>query len=339
MDLSYEQNIKRFARANTNIALVKYWGKKDETLKIPFQSSLSMTLDALYTDTGMLFHEGKEDIFYLNGVLQDRAETHKISCFLDLFREKTQNYNKIFISSYNNFPTAAGLASSSSGYAALTVAANDLFGLELESHDLSKMARLGSGSACRSLFGGFVTWNCGSDHDSSYAMPFADASDYAMLILLIDTKRKKQSSTYGMKQVVEESVFYPAWVAQAEKDFEAMKQAILAKDFTAIGKIAEANCLKMHATTWGVKEPFSYLLPESYQAIEHIREIRQKGLEIYFTMDAGANVKVFCKKADLPEVMKKFKKYYPLYKLLPSGSGNGSQMKECEQFGQDEGRR
>lgn len=318
---------------------MKYWGKKEESLKIPFQSSLSMTLDALYTDTGMLFHDGKEDVFYLNGILQDEKETEKISRFLDLFRQKKGACERVFISSYNNFPTAAGLASSASGYAALTVSANDLFGLDLEAEELSKMARLGSGSACRSLFGGFVVWNHGGSHDTSYAMPFADASDYAMLILLIDTKRKKQSSTQGMKQVVEQSIFYPAWVIQAEKDFEAMKAAIIRKDFTAIGQIAEANCLKMHATTWGVKSPFSYLLPETYEALEHIREIREKGLEIYFTMDAGANVKIFCKKADLPTLMKKIKSYYPLYKILPSYSGDGYQIKECEHFGQDESRR
>ena len=334
MDLSAERQIKSYARAGANIALVKYWGKKQEDLKIPYNSSLSMTLEGLYTDTGICFHTGMEDVFYLNGQRQGQAETQKISLFLDRFRQLSGKREKVFISSYNNFPTAAGLASSASGYAALTAAAGHLFLPELSDRSLSCLARKGSGSACRSLFGGFVVWHAGNSDENSYAEPLAPADDYAMLILILNSGKKSLPSTAGMKTVVDYSVFYPAWVTQAEQDFAAMCQAVLDGDFSRMGEIAEANCLKMHATTWGCPEPFSYLQPESFLAMERVRRLRQKGLEAYFTIDAGPNVKIFCRRADLAQVIREMQKYYAKEQLLPTYAGAGYQIKECESFDQ-----
>lgn len=339
MDLSFERNIKFFARAGANIALVKYWGKKNETLKLPHNSSLSMTLNSLYTDTGMAFHTGEQDIFYLNGVLQNPQETEKISTFVDFFRTLSRNPSKVFISSYNSFPTAAGLASSASGYAALAGASDFLFQTNLSKKELSCLTRRGSGSACRSLFGGFVEWQAGASDDTSYAQPFASAEDYAMLILVLNPERKKHSSTQAMKEVVRQSIFYPAWVEQAERDIMEMKQAILEKDFSRIGQIAEANCLKMHATTLGINNPFTYWIPESLMAMEQVRELRNNGLEVYFTMDAGPNVKIFCRKKDLPSLITEMKKYYSMEQLIPTESGAGYTVKECENFGQSESSR
>ncbi|RRD94279.1 diphosphomevalonate decarboxylase [Clostridiales bacterium COT073_COT-073] len=333
MDLSFECQIKKYARANANIALIKYWGKKDETLKIPFNSSLSMTLDSLYTDTGMAFHTGNEDVFYLNGERQTAEETHKVSRFLDLFRHKKGMKDRLFISSYNNFPTAAGLASSASGYAALAAAANDLLQTDLTDRELSVMTRKGSGSACRSLFGGFVVWHGGDSDENSYAEPFAAADEYAMLIVLIDQTRKKYPSTAGMKQVVETSIFYPAWVEQAEKDFSAIKQAITAGDFGQIGQIAEANCLRMHATTWGAAVPFTYFQPETLAVMAKVRAMRRQGLAVYFTIDAGPNVKLFCRKAELPQILKEMQSQYPAGQLLTAFAGEAYKIKECECFG------
>lgn len=333
MDLSFEQKIKRFARAHANIALVKYWGKKDDELKTPYQSSLSMTLNSLYTDTGMVLYGGNRDIFYLNGVLQGETETAKISAFLDLFRERSDEKRKVKISSYNNFPTAAGMASSASGFAAMAALANQIYRVTDDDRELSRLTRRGSGSACRSLFGGFVVWHAGDSNQTSFAEPFADASDYAMVIIILDNKRKKISSTSGMRRTVAESIFYPSWVKQAELDFEKMKQAILNKDFSLIGRIAESNCQKMHATTWGVKEPFTYITNDSLKAMDRIRKIRERNLEVYFTMDAGSNVKVFCLREDLEELMLALREYYAEEQLLPSGSGTGYQIRECEDFG------
>ena len=334
MDLSDERRIKSYARAGANIALVKYWGKKQEDLKIPYNSSLSITLEQLYTDTGICFHSGGEDIFYLNGQRQKQAETKKISIFIDRFRQLSGQWEKVFISSYNNFPTAAGLASSASGYAALTAAAGRLFLPEMDDRGLSRLARQGSGSACRSLFGGFVVWYAGTDDAGSYAESLAPADEYAMLILVLNSGQKSRLSTAGMKTVVDSSIFYPAWVKQAEQDFAEMWRAVLAGDFSRIGQIAEANCLKMHATTWGCAEPFTYLQPESIAAMERVRQLRRQGTEAYFTVDAGPNVKVFCRKEDLPQVMKEMQKYYAKEQLLPAYAGTGYQIKECEGFGQ-----
>lgn len=338
MDLSFERKITKYARANSNIALIKYWGKKDEDLKIPYNSSLSMTLDSLYTDTAMVFHGGGADVFYLNGILQKQSETAKVSRFLDLFRQRLGIKERVCISSYNNFPTAAGLASSASGFAAMAAAANDLFQTDLTDRELSRITRKGSGSACRSLFGGFVVWYAGDSDETSYAESFASADEYAMLIVLINKNKKKYSSTQGMKDVVDTSVYYSAWVLQAQTDFEKMKAAVLANNFTAIGQTAEANALKMHATTWGAERPFTYLQPESLQVMERIRELREHGLEVYFTMDAGPNVKIFCRKADMPKLIQEMRKYYAADKLLPAYAGSAYQIKECEHFGQCESR-
>ncbi len=334
MDLSYERQIKSYARAGANIALVKYWGKKQEALKLPYNSSLSMTLDNLYTDTGMCFHSGEKDIFYLNGKRQAEEETEKVGVFLEMFRQLSGKRDRVFISSYNSFPTAAGLASSASGYAAMAAAAKQLYHLDIEDKDLSRLARRGSGSACRSLFGGFVMWHAGTDDESSYAEPLAEAEEYAMLILLLNSEKKAKPSTAGMKEVVEHSAYYPAWVEQAAADFREMKAAILAKDFSRIGQIAEANCLKMHATTWGSDRPFTYLQPASLEAMEIVRRFRRQGTEIYFTIDAGPNIKVFCRRKTLPEVMRQMSKYYEKDRMFPAYAGKGYQLKECEGFDQ-----
>ncbi len=334
MDLSDEGKITSYARAGANIALVKYWGKKQAALKIPYNSSLSMTLDRLYTDTGICFHAGGEDIFYLNGQRQEQAETAKISIFLDRFRQLSGRRERVFVSSYNNFPTAAGLASSASGYAALAAAAGQLFLPGIDDRALSRLARQGSGSACRSLFGGFVVWHAGTDDASSYAERLAAADEYAMLILLLSSGQKSRSSTAGMKAVTDSSVFFAAWVKQAEQDFAEMRRAVLAGDFSRIGQIAEANCLKMHATTWGCAEPFTYLQPDSLEAMERVRRLRQQGIEAYFTVDAGPNVKIFCRRADLLRVMEQMEQYYAKEQLLPAYAGAGYQIKECEGFDQ-----
>lgn len=293
-----------------------------------------MTLDALYTDTGLCFHTGSRDVFYLNGILQDRGETDKISNFIDYFRQRTGRKDRVFISTYNNFPTAAGLASSASGYAALAGIANQVFACNLKDRDLSIITRRGSGSACRSLFGGFVTWQTGDQDQDSYAQEFAPAHDYAMLIVVVNKARKKYSSRQAMKAVVDQSIFYPAWVDQAKLDYEDMKRAILQQDFSKIGQIAEANCLRMHATTWGLARPFSYLQAESLVAMDRVRDLRAGGLEVYFTMDAGPNVKLFCQKKDMANLIAAMGQYYEPDQLIPAYAGSGYEIRECEHFGQ-----
>jgi len=314
-------------RAHTNIALIKYWGKRSEALFLPMNSSLSLTLDAFYTDTKVsLDDQLADDVFYLNGRLQGAKETAKISRFLDLFRQTAASSTHARIDSYNHVPTAAGLASSASAFAALAGAANEAFDLRLDRQTLSTYARRGSGSATRSLYGGFVEWHKGQDErsGSSYAIPVDDADwDIGMIIIAVNTGKKAISSREGMKRTVDTSPFYPAWVTTAEADLQQMKQAIAERDFTRLGEITESNGMKMHGTMLGAVPPFSYWEPDSIRAIQKITQIRCNGTPCYVTMDAGPNVKVLCRYSDSERIKEELLTEFSSQQIIVSRPGPG----------------
>lgn len=309
------------ARAHTNIALIKYWGKRDKTLFLPMNSSLSMTLDAFYTDTQVTFDEAlAEDTFFLNGVLQTEEERRKITAFLDLFRGEIAETRRACVVSYNFVPTAAGLASSASAFAALALSINQALGLKKDTQALSTYARRGSGSSTRSLFGGFVEWEMGTCSEDSLAVPIEDATwDVGMLVLVLSSEKKAVASRVGMEHTVATSPFYPAWVSSAKKDLVAIKQAIGARDFKQMGKIAEHNSMKMHATTLSSNPPFTYWTPESIRMQQLVRQIREEtGIEAYMTMDAGPNVKVLCQVSDMERLVERFAQHLPKEKIITS---------------------
>ncbi|HIX70215.1 MAG TPA: diphosphomevalonate decarboxylase [Candidatus Enterococcus stercoravium] len=315
------------ARAYTNIALIKYWGKKDEELILPMNNSLSLTLDAFYTETTVSFDPALQaDTFLLDGQLQNTAATAKISRFLDLLRELAGTKLRAAVTSENFVPTAAGLASSASGLAALAAAGNAALQLGLDDSQLSRLARRGSGSACRSIFGGFVEWEQGTDDLTSLAHPLAAngfENDLAMLFVLINDKQKDVSSRDGMRRTVATSAFYPGWLASLPEDLAAIKQAIATQDFTALGRITEANGLKMHATTLAAVPPFTYWSPQSLLAMDLVRQLRATGTECYFTMDAGPNVKVLCRRQDEAAVQQAFSNSFSSDRLILAHAGPG----------------
>ncbi|MBY5033486.1 diphosphomevalonate decarboxylase [Streptococcus gallolyticus] len=315
------------ARAHTNIALIKYWGKRDKELFLPMNSSLSLTLDAFYTDTKVVFDdELTADSFYLNGTLQSEKEISKISRFLDLFREYIGESKFARVESLNFVPTAAGLASSASAFAALALATATALGLEMSPEELSTFARRGSGSSTRSLFGGFVEWDKGTCSEDSMAHPVDDASwDIGMIILAVNTGQKKIASRVGMDHTVETSPFYQAWVETAGIDLEAIKKAIAARDFETVGQITEHNGMKMHATTLSANPPFTYFSAQSLEAQEAVRTIREEtGIPAYMTMDAGPNVKVLCRQSDMEALVVELQKYLPAEKIIPSLPGKAA---------------
>ncbi|MCC4311599.1 diphosphomevalonate decarboxylase [Carnobacterium maltaromaticum] len=317
------------ARAYTNIALIKYWGKKDDDLILPMNSSLSLTLDAFYTETTVHFDATlKEDQFYLNQTLQNPTQTKKTTRFLDLVRQEAGITTPAIIESTNYVPTAAGLASSASGFAALAGAASLASGLELDSQALSRLARRGSGSATRSIYGGFVEWQMGSNDLDSYGVPIDDASswDLAMLFVVVNQKEKVISSRDGMKQTVATSPFYSGWLESTAKDLITIKEAIKEHDFQKLGETMESNGLKMHATMLGATPPFTYWEPDSIQAMQFVAELRQEGIPCYFTMDAGPNVKVLCHKSDLPKIKAKFATIFQETQLITAYPGPGIQL-------------
>lgn len=290
--------MKATAKAHTNIALIKYWGKRDEERILPTNNSLSLTLDGLYTTTSVEFQEGLEaDTFSLNSVEAEGTELERVSKFLDLIRSQ-YNIGELYahVQSTNAVPTAAGFASSASGFAALAAAATHALGLDLDDTELSRLTRQGSGSACRSIYGGFVEWNMGEREDGmdSYAVQVAPANywDVRMAAVVLSDKMKKVSSREGMKRTVETSPFYNSWVDSIPADLAEIKDGIREQNFEKVGAIAEANCLKMHATTLGAVPPFTYWLDSTMAVMQTVRSMRDMGIPAYFTIDAGPNVKV-----------------------------------------------
>lgn len=318
----------RKVRAYTNIALIKYWGKRDDALILPTSSSLSLTLDAFYTETSVSFDESiGKDAFYLNDTLQDEAATLKVSRFLNLFRETADVKTSAIIKSTNYVPTAAGLASSASGMAALAGAANLATGLNLSPQELSIFARQGSGSATRSIYGGFVEWQKGTSSMDSYAVKIDDAAwDIGMLVVVVNKKQKELSSREGMKQTVATSPFYSGWVESTAVDLVTIKKAIRDQDFEQVGEITESNGMKMHGTMLGANPPISYWEPDSVVAMQLVRQLRKQGIPCYFTMDAGPNVKVLCRLSDSQKIKTAFLNYFNEEQLIISGPG--SDLKE-----------
>ena len=317
-------------RAHTNIALIKYWGKRNDELFLPMNSSLSLTLDAFYTDTEVVLDSDfTSDTFFLNDVKQDEKETEKITKFLNLFRNEVNMKTKACVKSYNHVPTAAGLASSASAFSALAGAMNQASDLNLDPKTLSTYARRGSGSATRSIYGGFVEWYMGEDDlsETSHAIPVDDASwDIGMIVIAVNTGRKKLSSRVGMKQTIATSPFYSSWVETATSDLTKMKNAIKQKDFITLGEITESNGMKMHATMLGAFPPISYWEPDSVKAIQTVKEIRGMGIPCYVTMDAGPNVKVLCKASDMAKIEELLLKEFKREQIIPTTVGEGIKL-------------
>lgn len=309
MDRTHLVKVKSYA----NIAIIKYWGKADADKMIPSTSSISLTLDNMFTETQAIFissetalaERGVEgDLFYLNGVLQDQKQHDKISKVIDLFREDQSQYVKI--DTFNNMPTEAGLSSSSSGLSAVIKACNELFEKGLSQKELAQISKYGSGSSSRSFFGPLAAW----DKDTGEIYPVETDLKLAMIMLVLTDQKKPISSRDGMKLCMETSTNFEQWVKQSEQDFIAMKAYLRANDFQKVGELTEANALFMHATTRHATPSFSYLTEASYQAMEKVKSLRQEGHRCYFTMDAGPNVKVLCLEEDLDQLASILSKDY-----------------------------
>lgn len=321
------------SRAHTNIALIKYWGKRDEQLFLPTSTSLSLTLDSLYTDTRVSFDSAlKSDELWLAGKKQDEKSTAKITRVVNLFRERygvPQNTPRVRVESINHVPTAAGLASSSSGFAALAWSLRALFekafpsAQPMSDRELSTFARRGSGSATRSIYGGFVEWAYGTNSEDSCALPVDDASwDVAMVLAAISTERKKISSTYGMKHTAQTSAFYGMWKEASEHDLAFVREGIAQRDIDKVGAAMEANCMKFHATMFAANPPFTYLTSRSFEVIEFVQALRSEGLSAYFTMDAGPNVKILCRKSEQKIIAAKLAERFPDITVFEAAPGS-----------------
>lgn len=290
------------ARAHSNIALIKYWGKRQTALNLPAVGSISVALDDLYTDTEVVFDTALSADEVQLAAHSTAKSDRRISGFLDLVRKQAGIETRASVRSRNNFPTGAGLASSASGFAALALAATRAAGLELPARELSILARQGSGSAARSIFGGYVEMHRGDADDGSdaCAQPLLDATDWplSIVIAITDTEAKKTDSTQGMQSSAASSAFYPAWVDTSEEDLATMRRAIANRDFNAVGELTEYSCLKMHGLMLSAQPGLLYWNPATVALIHRVRALRREGVAAFFTIDAGPQVKVLCQPGD-----------------------------------------
>lgn len=313
--------------ARPNIALIKYWGKRQEELNLPDVGSVSITLDGIETKTTVQFAKDN-DIFYLNGEKSTEQEQSKISTFLDIFRNLTAEKNYFEVHTWNNFPTSAGLASSASGFASLTKAVDKLLNLNLPLHELSRIARIGSGSAARSIYGGFVEMHKGKQDDGSdsFAEQIADNEHLPLIvnILITNLEYKKVTSRNGMKLSKETSPYYKEWVNSSEKDIKLMKQAIAKKDFREIGDLSIRSCMKMHSVMFTSAPPLIYWNATTFDIIKRIEELfYYKNEPVFFTIDAGPQVKVITAPEYQKNILKIIKKINNIreHYVLTLGSG------------------
>ncbi|MFT3708939.1 MAG: diphosphomevalonate decarboxylase [Archangium sp.] len=290
--------MKATATAHPNIALVKYWGKRHEKLILPHQSSLSVTLGPLQVTTSVEFTGEKgADRIEINGKVAEGTERTRVEELLKLVRTEAGRSTRLgsaIMISHGDFPASAGLASSAAAFAALAVAARAAAGLERDTRTESILARRGSGSASRSVQGGFVRWNRGKRSDGADSFgeqlfPAEHWPELRMLVGMVSREEKEVKSRDGMRSTVETSPFYPAWAKDAEREVKEIVRHVKKRDLEAVGEIAERNAWRMHASALAANPPLCYLKPATLSVIEACRVARKQGVGVWFTLDAGPN--------------------------------------------------
>lgn len=294
------------ARAYSNIAFIKYWGNADNHLRLPANSSLSMNLDGLYTDTTVTWiPELEQDMLTLNGIPEHGDRLQRVRTFLTLLRKYTGIAGFAKVESKNNFPMGAGIASSASAFAALSAAAVWAAGLNLSERVLTTLARLGSGSASRSIPAGFVEWLAGDTHENSFAQSFAKPEHWALVdVIAIVSETHKTITSQRGHHSANTSDLQQARVGGAAERFETCKKAILERDFATFAQVVEHDSNLMHAVMMTSQPPLFYWMPATLTIMSHVRLWREEGLPVCYTLDAGPNVHCICPEEVAEEVSK-----------------------------------
>lgn len=328
--------MKATCRATSNIAFVKYWGRLDDTLRLPMNGSVSMNLDAATTLTTVAFDpELSADTLHRKSLQLDDKQAARMFKHIDRVRAVAGIQTRAMVATQNNFPMGAGIASSASAFAALTVAACDAAGLKLNNRDLSVLARQGSGSAARSIPAGFVVWHKGkgTDSKSSYAEQIAPANHWALhdLIAVTQTEHKTTGSTAG-NALVNTSPFNATRVQLAMDAVKFVRNAILKRDFTQLGEAMEAEAIRLHMIAMTSVPPIYYWNPTTMRIILAVTTWRSQGLECYFTIDAGANVHVIAQADDAEVVEKRLQALEGVQSVINSRVGDGAQLIKAHLF-------
>ena len=289
------------AIAHANIALAKYWGKADVARNLPAVPSLSLTLDALRTFTRVRFDAGLgDDRVELDGAVAEGKARDRVVALLDRVRAEAGLDARAQVESVNDFPTAAGLASSASGFAALALAARAAAGLPEDPSRVSDLARASSASAARSVYGGWGALGAGATSADRVAGP--EQLSVCMWVAITVKGPKDVGSTEGMEHTRATSPYYPVWVHHAPVLFEEVRRAVLERDFPTLGAAMEQSALMMHASMLAARPAIRYFAPATLAAMDAVRALRKGGIAAYYTMDAGPHVKVLCQLERADEV-------------------------------------
>ncbi len=292
------------AQSSPNIAFIKYWGNRDSGLRLPVNGSISMNLEGLFTRTSVSFQPSLAlDELVINGREVTGKGLERVSAILDLVRQSAGIAFRAEVVSENNFPTGAGIASSAAAFAALALAATQAAGLDWSEAAISRLARLGSGSASRSIPSGFVEWKMGTGDQDSFAVSIAPPEHWALAdcVAIVAAGHKATGSTEG-HALAPTSPLQAARVADAPRRLDLCRRAILERDFAALAEIIELDSDMMHAVMMTSQPQLFYWKPATLAVMETVRSWRRDGLQVAYTIDAGPNVHVICPQSEMAQV-------------------------------------
>ncbi len=321
---------KATAISNSNIAFIKYWGNRDHRLRIPLNDSLSMNLDGLYTRTTVTFDSSlAADVVVLDTLSQSAEASKRVVEHLARVRALANINARARVDSQNNFPSGTGIASSASGFAALTVAACAAAGLRLSERELSLLARQGSGSASRSIPSGFVEWQAGTNADGSdsYAYSIAAPDHWALVdcIAIVSHTHKEVGSTGG-HALAHTSALQQARIDDTPRRLNACREALLARDFARFAEVVEEDSTMMHAIMMTSHPPLYYWLPSTLAIMDSVRKWRADGLPACFTIDAGPNVHLIALASHAAEVATRLRNIPGVQNVLTATPGGGAAL-------------
>lgn len=325
--------MKCTAIAPSNIAFIKYWGKRDKILRLPENGSISMCLSNLLTTTTVEFSKtNKEDEIILNGILEDRENNRAVK-HLDRIRKKAGLTLKAHVVTNNNFPTATGLSSSASGFAALTLAGAKAAGLNLSEKELSILARQGSGSACRSIPDGFVEWMDGDTSETSYAKSIFPSNywDICDVVAIVSREKKDIPSTEGQK-LINTSPFFQTRLSNIKNKIEKIKKFIKNKKFKEFGEMLEAEALELHAIMLTSMPSLIYLMPNSLLLMKLVKKWRDEGLPVYFTVNTGHDVHLICEEKNVKRLENLLKEIPEVKKIIVNKPAVGARLTDKHLF-------
>ena len=316
------------AQAFANIAFIKYWGNRDDKLRLPMNDSISMNLDGLYTRTTVSFQPSLPyDELVINGHEVMGKGLDRISLILAIIRGMASIDERAEVISENNFPSGAGIASSASAFAALALAGSKAAGLNLSEPELSRLARRGSGSAARSIPGGFVEWQAGTSDEDSFAFSIADPSHWDLVdcVAIVSAAHKKTGSTEG-HTIAPTSPLQAARVADVPRRLEICRKAILERDFSAFASIVELDSDMMHAVMMTSTPALHYWKPASMDVMDCVRQWRAEGMQVCYTVDAGPNVHVLCPGPEAATVEKRLREIRGVSNVLVARAGGPAKI-------------